>query len=174
MTLSPFGSTRTMSNDGAIASVAAGARGGSLPKPMAACRGVPASGPVRTGGLEAAVGKGIPAGPASCAFCPGSGGALTVPNQPRRETRPTIARTAMAARPRGRRANWLRSSITLTRHHRVRRVPQDDECAPAWWIVAWSLISSYKTPECVRLRSNDVSNVARRSDSGARQRRYGQ
>jgi hypothetical protein len=121
MTLSPFGSTRTMSNDGAIGAGAAGARGGSLP--TACCRRLPASGPVRAGGLEAAGGKGIPAaGPASCAFCPGSGGALTVPNQLRRETRPTVARTAMAARPRGRRTNWLTSSITLTRHHRVRRV----------------------------------------------------
>jgi hypothetical protein len=111
-----------MSNDGAIGAGGAGARGGSFPKPVAACRGASAAGPVRAGGLEAAMGKGIPAGPASCASGPGSGGALTVPNQPRRGTRPTIARTAMAARPRGRRTNWLRSSITLTRHHRVRRV----------------------------------------------------
>ena len=182
MTLSPFGSTRTMSNDGAIGAGAAGARGGSLPKPVTACcRRVPASGPVRAAGLEAAVGKGIPAaGPASCASGPGAGGASTVPNQPRRETRPTVARTAIAARPRGRRANWLRSSITLTRHHRVRRVnsgAQDERVRTC--IVdrrLAPLISSSKTPECVRLGSNVVSNVARRSGfgSGARQRRYGQ
>jgi hypothetical protein len=140
MTLSPFGSTRTMSKDGAIGAGAAGARGGSLPKPVTACcRGVPASGPVRAGGLEAAVGKGIPAaGPASRASGPGSRGASTVPNQPSRETRPTVARTATAARPRGRRTNWLRFSITLTRHHRVRRVNSgaQDEYATASWTVA--------------------------------------
>ena len=111
-------------------------------------------------------------GPASCASGPGSGGALTVPNQPRRETRPTIARTAMAARPRGRRTNWLRSSITLTRHHRVRRVNSGASRRRVRTCIVDRRLathSSSETPECVRLGSNVVSNVVRRSEF--RQRR---
>src|SRR5215218_2714204 len=87
MTLSPFGSTRTMSKDGMIATGAAGAGYSSFGEiPAACCREAPGSGTVGVAALESAVGEEVPpAGPSTA----GVRGAPTMPNQLIRKTSPT-------------------------------------------------------------------------------------
>ena len=119
MTLSPFGSTRTMSNDGMIGAGAAGAGVDSFSKmPAAWCREAPESGTVGVGALESAVGDDIPVARPSI---PGVRGAWTMPNQLIRETSPTATRIATAVRPCARCTNLLRPSVLLTRHQNMSR-----------------------------------------------------
>jgi hypothetical protein len=117
MTLSPFGSTRTMSNEGTIGVGAAGGGVGSCDgMPAECCRAVPGGETVGVIALDSDVGEVMPASRPSP---PGVRGASTMPNQLIRKISPTATRIAMVIRPCALWTNSLRPWIILTSHHNM-------------------------------------------------------